>query len=489
MSELPEGWVEIPLMEMSSLIRGVSYKKGQETNEPSEGYIPLIRANNIQNTIQFEGLKYVPSNLVSSEKLLQEGDVVIALSSGSKKVVGKAASLSKSCLGTFGAFCGVLRPTEKMNEKYFGYFFQTRDYRDFISRKSSGVNINNLKLQYFKEIGFPLPPLAEQHRIVAAIEALFARLDAAEARLERVPGILKQFRQAVLTAACDGRLTEEWRDERMDIKDSSVLLDQIKRSHETNGKGYGGKAASPTEGIHNLVSSDFPNSWQLESLKLLCKPGRSITYGILKPGPDQIDGIPYIRVADFPNDKIILDRIKRTTIEIANNYKRSSLNSGDVLLSIRGTVGRVSTVPPELEGANITQDTARISVHNDILADYVEWHLRCPSIQKRLEKATKGVAIRGVNIGDVRALQIAIPPLLEQHEIVSRVGALFALADQIEGHLAAIKERSDKLRQSILAQAFSGQLVPTEAELARREGQEYEQAVMLLDQIKVETRR
>ena len=98
----------------------------------------------------------------------------------------------------------------------------------------------------------------------------------------------------------------------------------------------------------------------------------------------------------------------------------------------------------------------------------------------------KGVAVRGVNIGDVRVLQVAVPSLKEQHEIARRVEALFQLADATEKHVAAATKRADKLTQSILAKAFRGELVPTEAELARREGRSYEPASVLLQRIQAE---
>src|SRR5205823_5040158 len=156
------------------------------------------------------------------------------------------------------------------------------------------------------------------------------------------------------------------------------------------------------------------------------------------------------------------------------------------LLSIRGTVGRVCRVPQELDGGNVTQDTARITVHQDVKADYVAIYLQSPTVQKRLKAVTKGVAVRGVNIGDVRVLQVALPPVAEQLEIVRRVEALFKLADTIEKRVAAAQARADKLTQSILAKAFRGELVPTEAELARQEGREYEPASVLLERIKQE---
>jgi type I restriction enzyme S subunit len=99
----------------------------------------------------------------------------------------------------------------------------------------------------------------------------------------------------------------------------------------------------------------------------------------------------------------------------------------------------------------------------------------------------KGVAVRGVNIGDVRVLQIAVPPIAEQEEIARRVEGLMRLANAIEKRVGAATMRAEKLGLTILAKAFRGELVPTEAELARREGREYEPASVLLDRIANET--
>jgi len=189
-------------------------------------------------------------------------------------------------------------------------------------------------------------------------------------------------------------------------------------------------------------------------------PDRPITYGILKPGPDTPGGIPYVRVADFPNDRLNLETIRRTTKEIEKTFARARLREGDILLSIRGTVGRVCVVPQELKDANITQDTARLSVQPALNAGFVKWFLRAAPTQKRMQKAVKGVAVRGINIGDVRALQMPLPPLSEQQEIVRRVESLFALADQLELRLAKARGQVDKLSPSLLARAFSGKLVP-----------------------------
>ena len=98
----------------------------------------------------------------------------------------------------------------------------------------------------------------------------------------------------------------------------------------------------------------------------------------------------------------------------------------------------------------------------------------------------KGVAVHGINIGDVRAIQLPVPPLAEQREIVRRVEALSALADGIEARVHAATVRAERLPQAILARTFRGELVPTEAELARKEGRDYEPASILLARIRRE---
>jgi type I restriction enzyme S subunit len=117
-------------------------------------------------------------------------------------------------------------------------------------------------------------------------------------------------------------------------------------------------------------------------------------------------------------------------------------------------------------------------------SSFVAWLLRSPAVQKRMQNAVKGVAVRGINIGDVRALQIAVPPLDEQREVVRRIEAMFSLADRLQARYANAKAQVDRLTQSVLAKAFRGELVRTEAELAKREGRTYETAEQLLARIK-----
>ena len=173
------------------------------------------------------------------------------------------------------------------------------------------------------------------------------------------------------------------------------------------------------------------------------------------PGPDTPGGVPYVRVADFPGDLLNLSTVKKTTPEIEQKYLRARLLPNDILLSIRGTIGRTCLVPPELNGANITQDTARVSLQDYVDRYFVLMVFRSPETQSRMQRCSKGVAVHGINIGDVRAIQLPIPPLAEQHRIVAKVDALMALCDRLEASLTAAAMTRRRLLDALLAEALA----------------------------------
>jgi type I restriction enzyme S subunit len=211
------------------------------------------------------------------------------------------------------------------------------------------------------------------------------------------------------------------------------LASLLRSAHVEAGGHKSGNAAPPTDHAHDLTSDLFPLGWEVLQLRELVRPDRPICYGILKPGPEQDVGVPYVRVADYSADRLNIASIRKTSSIIDRQFKRSKLLPGDLPLSIRGTVGRAVAVPELLRDANITQDTARLSIQEQMNRDFVLWYLRSHLAQSRMQRAEKGVAVRGINIGDVRAVQIPIPSPEEQAEIVRRVEALFAVTDRRNG--------------------------------------------------------
>ncbi|MBC3437803.1 restriction endonuclease subunit S [Pseudomonas sp. BW16M2] len=142
-----------------------------------------------------------------------------------------------------------------------------------------------------------------------------------------------------------------------------------------------------------------------------------ICYGILKPGENYPGGIPVIKVKNIIDGRVLDSDLLHTSPEIHKQYKRAEVKSGDLLLTIRGTTGRVAFVPRSLDGANITQDSARIRVSSNDSPRYVYYALQSPDIQRQIELNTVGQAVKGINIGEVKKLTIYHPELKEQQKI------------------------------------------------------------------------
>ena len=208
MNELPTTWQSFLLKDTSRFIRGVTYRKRQACLEPTIGYTPLLRATNIvgDKLLLDRELVFVPEELVKTEQALRLGDIVIATSSGSVSAVGKSARLRTDWPGTIGAFCGIVRAGPQICTGYLALLLQSAAIREKWSKTARGTNINNLKRSDIENVELLLPPLDEQRRIVAAIEALFTYLDAAVDSLRRAKRNLDRLRVAILQDAVKGRL-------------------------------------------------------------------------------------------------------------------------------------------------------------------------------------------------------------------------------------------------------------------------------------------
>jgi type I restriction enzyme, S subunit len=147
------------------------------------------------------------------------------------------------------------------------------------------------------------------------------------------------------------------------------------------------------------------------------QPDRPITYGIVKPGGNVEGGVPVIKVKDFPDGSIDESDLLYASPAIEAKYARSRLNPGDLLFSIRGSVGRMAFVPDSLAGANLTQDTARLSLREELDPEYVRGILQLPEVGDWIRHHIKGVAVQGVNLRDLRALEVPILPKDKQKSL------------------------------------------------------------------------
>jgi type I restriction enzyme S subunit len=174
------------------------------------------------------------------------------------------------------------------------------------------------------------------------------------------------------------------------------------------------------------IDSISPDLVEFRELGELIDPARPLTYGILMPGPEVEGGVPYIRVADMDGVGIRESSVRRTTRAIAEQYRRSVLAPGDLLMSIRGHVGRLAFIPESLAGANITQDSARIAIVG-ANPTFVRGWLEGATAQHWMSRHTKGVAVRGINLGDLRRLPIPMLPTHRQIEIAADLNQIWSM--------------------------------------------------------------
>lgn len=479
MSELPQGWINAEFGKLNQF-SSKNIDPSEYSDEVFELYsVPIFPTGKPELSLG--------KDIGSTKQQVQPGDVLVCKINPRINrvwVVGEKTKFRQIASSEW-----IVIRAERHDPRFLGRYFSSREFRELLCTDLTGVGGSLTRAQPKRVATYEIPiaPRAEQKRIADKLDALLARVDATRERLDRIPTLLKRLRQSVLAAATSGQLTEDWRHEQLakaslqsvnsvhhrtdvdqfELQERLVLsmtadglLRTLVQDHESVGGHARGNASEPTEDVHNLTEESLPKGWKVVALRDLCIPGRPITYGILKPGPELENGIPYIRVADFPGNKLNLSNIKKTSSEIDEQFRRSRLIAGDLLLSIRGSVGRLIEIPPELDGANITQDTARLSISKRISSRYVYFGLLSEDLQGRMRAATRGVAVRGINIGDVRALQVPLPCRLEQDEIVRRVELLFELTERLEVRYAAARARVEKLTPALLAKAFRGELVP-----------------------------
>lgn len=388
----------VQLGEVCEFIRGVTFDKGDATTLPEIGKTPVLRAGNIGEELDARNdLVWVPDAHVSDQQRLRQNDIAICMSSGSPEVVGKTARVPYNLRASIGSFCGIIRPKSADEASYLSFFFRSAAFRKHRNAIARGANIQNLRFSQFEEIELEIP--RDQRQIAR--------------RLEQVDTLRRTRRSAL---------------ELTDTFIPAAFLELF---------------GDPVEN---------PYGFQVEPLQDLIQPTRPISYGILMPGPHVPTGVPYIRVTDIQDGQVATALVRRTTREIDQAYKRSKLKRGDLLLSIRGHVGRMAIVPASLDGANITQDTARLATLDTLEPYYLMACLASRGMQRRMVGLTRGAAVQGINLGDVKELPIPVPPLPVQQTFA----ALVKRAEHLRAVQREALRQADHLFAFLLDRAFSG---------------------------------
>lgn len=388
----------------------------------------LLRITDIQNSAV--NWQSVPNCKIDPEKIekyqLKPGDLVFARTGAT---VGKSYLLQGDIPeAVYASYLIRVRCLEGISIEFLSYYFRSPYYWRQITDFSAGIgqpNVNGTKL---KNLSVPLPPLTEQKVIADKLDTLLAQVDNIKARLERIPEILKRFRQSVLAAAVSGRLTEEWRLN----SDSYVYPNAV-----------------------DWKWPPIPGSWSVKHYSDLVESrlGKMLDKAKNRGIPTKYLGNINVRWFDFnlsEAQEILVSEAERTELTI---------RPGDVLICEGGEPGRCAIWDGRVNEKIVFQKAihrARVSAF--LIPEWLAFNLKHDADSLTLEQLFTGTTIKHLTGKALKKYPLRIPPIKEQTEIVRRVDQLFAHADRIEQQVNQALAQVNNLTQSILVKAFRGEL-------------------------------
>jgi len=427
-------WENTIIDDLGDLLRGVSYKKHEAEKIPAEGLKPILRANNINGELNHDNLVFVPVNRLKDEQYIKAGDIIFAMSSGSKGLVGKSAQAKSNYDGSYGAFCGLYRPANYINKKFLGFFFQAPFYRGHIRSIAKGTNINNLKREHILDLDICLPPLYEQNQIVSIVEQLLSDLDNAIDNLKKAKGQLKIYRQSVLKYAFEGN----WK--RIELREIS--------------ESCGGFA---------FKSGSFQDTGKYQVIRI----------GNVRPG-----------IVRFNVSPVFLENAEKKVLD------KYLLKPGYVVISLTGTRKKRDygyTTIIQKENLLLNQRLAYLRMNKECLPKFFLYYSWTELFKNSFFASETGNVGQGnVGMKAIQATKIPLPSLAEQQKIIQDIESRFSVCDKMEETIENSLNQAEALRQSILKQAFEGKLTEewrkNNPELVSRENS----AKALLEKIKTE---
>jgi type I restriction enzyme, S subunit len=380
----------VKLSDIADQVRGVTYSAGDAIDEPRSGYIPILRANNISDgQINLTELTHVPTIRVSAQQIIQKGDILVATSSGSISVVGKAAPCDLEFTAAFGAFCKVIRPRKsKVDPKFLAHYFFTDEYRRIVSHLAAGANINNLRNEHLDDLMIPLPSLPEQRRIASILDK------ADEIRKKRELAISK--------------------------------LDQLAQSV-----------------FVEMFGDPLRNSFSLPQVRLgdVCDlvNGRAF-----KPEEWEEAGTPIIRIQNL-NDET--KPFNYTTKEISDRFL---VKPNDILFSWSGTPGTsFGCFRWARQQGWLNQHIFRVDLSDRVDGNFFIVHLNL-MLSDLISKAHGGVGLQHVTKQMVNDTLLLMPPLRDQLEFSKAFEKIRGLSSKYSAAFKSLKDASSALASELM---------------------------------------
>lgn len=417
--ELPEGWVNVVLQDLFSHVTGGDWGLDPETIG-AEGFSKAvcIRGGELRNWRIDKGktasIRLVKDTSINTRSL-KIGDILLEISGGGPdQPVGRTViidedvfknhpELPKVCTN----FLRLIRLVDIVNKQYITQYLQYfYSSGEVVKYQGGSNNLRNLKFGDYSSIKIPLPPIPEQQRIVAKLDVLFGQLDKIKTHLERIPQLLKDFRQKVLTQAVTGKF-----DEYIELGDYDI----------------------------NIQTGPFGSALHKE---------------------DYVEnGIPVINPSHIFEGEIIPNQEVTITEDKLNELSRWILEDGDVILGRRGEMGRAAAYFEPNQKMICGTGSVVLKKSSKVDSLFLMYYLRSAFAISFLETNSIGSTMVNLNQKIIKSIPFPNIDIKEQRRRIGKIESLFAKADKIEASYQKLKEKIEQLPQAILAKAFRGELV------------------------------
>lgn len=441
-------WAEQPLSDLiEGLISGSRPKGG--VRGIADG-VPSVGGEHLtdEGTFNFAKVKFVPRTFYEGMKRghIQVDDILIVKDGATTGKVALVRDTFPYEEAVVNEHVFILRPKADHDPRYIFWYLHSSEGQERVLEHFQGAAQGGINQRFAPGTIVPIPPTKDVEASIAdQIEALLHALQSPRDRLETIPTFLKKFRQSVLSAACSGQLTADWRVQHPAIESALVLLKSIGDERQLRPEPFSNEA------------DDLPANWARARIGQICQVATGATP--LRRKSDYYGGvIPWVTSSAV--NQGLVTRADETITELAIKETNAKVfPKGTLLVAMYGegqTRGRVAELGIDA-ATNQALAALLFSGANVDCKDFLRLHF-LRNYEEMRELAAGGVQ-PNLSLGLIRDSEILLPPLEEQAEIVRRVSELFSLAESVESRLADATALVERTTQAILAKAFRGQLV------------------------------
>ncbi|AWE88325.1 TPA: restriction endonuclease subunit S [Pseudomonas aeruginosa] len=480
MTDIPNGWMKVALDDVCQIIRGITFPTTEKRFQPGTGLIACLRTANVQATVDWDDLWFVPRQYIKNDEQLVSLDDILISTANSYELVGKVSRVTHTKFAsTLGAFISLLRAYKGVDAGFLYYQMSSESVQRSIREMSSTTtNISNVSGAKLKTLGLSLAPSAEQTRIVAKLEELLSNLDAGVTELKAAQKKLAQYRQSLLKEAVEGALTAEWRARHTPTETAAQLLERILTERRARWEAkqlakFAGQGKTPPKDWQKKYPEpvqpdttdlpDLPEGWIWASLDMLGEIASGVAKGTKRDAAVEVHEVPYLRVANVQRGFLDLSEVKKI-LATQRDIAELTLQAGDVLFNEGGDrdkLGRGWVWRNEVENCIHQNHVFRMRPFlPEVLPELISHHGNTFGKAWFQSAGKQTTNLASINMTMLRRFPVPLGPADEQHELLCQLDVLIEQLDRQEKAVELGLKQSAAQRQNILRAAFAGQLVP-----------------------------